>query len=194
MSDFAVRVEAFLAEFFRLDPTFATAIGEHAHDGRWPDLTAAGRAERLAFTSAGWPSSATMTDLAGDEAIDRDLLIGELEAERFADDGAARGRLEPARLGLPARRRPVHAHRPRVRAARRPPGVDRRPAREAARPSSTRRGRRSSAWRAGPVGRFQTETALEQLPGIEELIADALARGRRRRADRCRRRRGPARG
>ena len=49
MSDFPTRVDAFLTEFFRLNPTFATAIGEHAHDDRWPDLTAAGRAERLAF-------------------------------------------------------------------------------------------------------------------------------------------------
>ena len=45
---FADAVEAFLAETFRLHPVFATGIGEHAHDARWPDLTPAGRAERLA--------------------------------------------------------------------------------------------------------------------------------------------------
>jgi len=50
MTDFGGRVPAFLAETFRLNPTFATSIGEHAHDDRWPDLTAGGRAERLAAT------------------------------------------------------------------------------------------------------------------------------------------------
>ena len=34
---------------FRLNPTFATAMGEHAHDARWPDLSEAGRVEQLAF-------------------------------------------------------------------------------------------------------------------------------------------------
>ena len=48
MSDFSARIDAFLAETFRLNPTFATSIGEHRHDDRWPDLSAAGRAERLA--------------------------------------------------------------------------------------------------------------------------------------------------
>jgi hypothetical protein len=66
MSDFAGRVEAFLAEFFRLNPTFATAIGEHSHDDRWPDLTAAGRQERLAFTDRWLGDFAAMTDLARD--------------------------------------------------------------------------------------------------------------------------------
>ena len=42
MSDFSSRLDDFLTEFFRLNPTFATAIGEHAHDDRWPDLTDAG--------------------------------------------------------------------------------------------------------------------------------------------------------
>ena len=52
MSDFSTRIDAFLAETFRLNPTFATAIGEHHHDDRWPDLSAAGRAERLALIDA----------------------------------------------------------------------------------------------------------------------------------------------
>ena len=46
---FAERVDAFLGDFFRLYPVAATAIGNHDHDGEWPDLTDAGRADRLAF-------------------------------------------------------------------------------------------------------------------------------------------------
>ena len=91
-------------------------------------------------------------------------------------DRAARRRLGPAALGVPAGRRPLPAPRPRVRAAGR---------------SARRRSRVGSrACRAvpdgaavalvgpgdgRPVGRFQTEKALEQLPGIVELIDEALA-------------------
>src|SRR4030067_517935 len=85
MPDFPGRVAAFLAEFFRLHPTFATGIGEHAHDDRWPDLTADGRAERLAFGERWTAEFAAMSDLSADEAIDRDLIVGELEATRFAE-------------------------------------------------------------------------------------------------------------
>ncbi len=49
MSDFAARVDAFLAEYFSLLPLAATSAGMHEHDGRWPDLTEAGREVRLAF-------------------------------------------------------------------------------------------------------------------------------------------------
>src|SRR4051812_35435268 len=83
MSDFPSRVEAFLDEFFRLNPTFATTIGEHAHDDRWPDLSAAGRAARLAFGDRWLAEFAAMDGLSVDEAIGRDLLVGELEAARF---------------------------------------------------------------------------------------------------------------
>ena len=85
MSDFSTRVEAFLDEYFRLHPTFATTIGEHAHDDRWPDLSAAGRAERLAFGDRWLAEFAAMDGLTADEAIDRDLLVGELEAARFEE-------------------------------------------------------------------------------------------------------------
>ena len=34
MTDFAARVDAFLDEYFALDPADATAAGNHAHDGR----------------------------------------------------------------------------------------------------------------------------------------------------------------
>ena len=59
MSDFSSRLDDFLAELFRLNPTFATAIGQHEHDDRWPDLTEAGRAEQTAFTDR-WHASVTI--------------------------------------------------------------------------------------------------------------------------------------
>src|SRR6266536_1417938 len=83
MSDFTARSDLFLAEFFGFNPVFATAMGEHAHDERWPDLSAAGRAEQLAFIDGWLAEFRSMASLRPDDAIDRDLLIGELEAARF---------------------------------------------------------------------------------------------------------------
>ena len=177
MSDFPSRAEAFLAEFFRLNPTFATAIGEHAYDDRWPDLSAAGRAERAAFTERWLAEFGAMTDLAPDEAIDRDLLIGELEAERFAETELREDAWDPLEwvyliggglFTLNAREFAPLADRLASTAGR----LERLPALlEAARETLVGHAGR-------PVGRFQTETALKQLPGIGELIDDALATAR----------------
>jgi uncharacterized protein (DUF885 family) len=174
MTDFPERVEAFLAETFRLSPTFATAVGDHSHDDRWPDLSAAGRAERLAATE-GWLAEFTaMTDLTGDEAIDRELLIGELEAARFAETELREDAWNPldwvyligdGLFTLNAREFAPLADRLASTAGRLEglPAVI-----EAA--TTTLVGVPGR-----PVGRFQTETALKQLPGVDELIAEALS-------------------
>jgi uncharacterized protein (DUF885 family) len=84
---FTARVDAFLDALFALDPIYATAIGNHDHDGEWPDLSAAGRQRRLAFVDDWSNAFATMddADLTPDDRIDRDLLLGELDGQRFAD-------------------------------------------------------------------------------------------------------------
>ncbi len=174
MTDFSARVDAFLAETFRLNPTFATAIGEHSRDDQWPDLSAAGRAERLAATERWLAEFGAMTDLTGDEAIDRDLLIGELEASRFADTELREDAWNPLEwvyligdglFTLNAREFAPLATRLASTAGR----LEGLPAiLEAA--TATLVGTADR-----PVGRFQTETALKQLPGIDELIAEALA-------------------
>jgi uncharacterized protein (DUF885 family) len=173
MADLQSRVDEFLAEFFRLNPTWATEIGAHAHDDQWPDLTEAGRAERLAFIGRWLDEFGSMTDLAGDDAIDRDLLIGELEAARFAETELREETWNPLEwiyllggglFSLLAREfGPLDVRLASVagRLERLPEVV------AAARATIVGLGDR-------PVGRFQTETALRQLVGIEELIADAL--------------------
>ena len=120
-----------------------------------------------------------MTGLTADEAIDRDLLVGELEAGAVRRDRAPRGRLEPARLGLPLGDGLFTLHRPRVRAAGRPARVDRRPPRGRSRRCSTRPGDAGRARR--PAGRPvpDRDGAASSSPGSSELIADALARPRR---------------
>ena len=174
MPDLQGRVPAFLAETFRLNPTFATEIGEHAHDDRWPDMSAVGRAERLAATERWLAEFRAMTDLAPDDAIDRDLLIGELEEARFHATELREDAWNPldwvylvgaGLFSLSAREFAPLADRLTSTAGR----LEGLPAVLAA-------ARGALVGHAGrPVGRFQTEKALEQLRGIEELIADALA-------------------
>src|SRR3954468_9130689 len=87
MTDFAERVEAFLGAVFVLEPIFATHVGNHAYDDAWPDVSAAGRRRRQAFTDE-WSaifSAFGNDELSADERIDRDVLLGELESQRFAD-------------------------------------------------------------------------------------------------------------
>ena len=88
MTAFADRVAAFVDEFSRLHPHWATAIGMHRHDERWPATDEPGRLARLAFAEQ-WTTDLeafTAGDLTADERIDRDLLLGELAAVRFAEE------------------------------------------------------------------------------------------------------------
>ena len=177
MSDFAATFSAFLDEFFALHPTAATSIGDHRHDDRWPDVSEAGRAERLAFLDR-WTQNFTALEPEGlthDERIDRDLVLGELDAERFAEVDLQEERWNPldwvyllgdGLFSLVSREFAPLGQRLESVAGRlegMPALLD--GAREAL--VGTADGR--------PVGRFQTETALEQLAGVGDLIDDALA-------------------
>ena len=173
MSTLQPQIDEFLAEFFRINPTWATSIGEHAHDDRWPDLTAAGRRERMAFIDHWLDRFGGLPELAGDDAIDRDLLIGELEAARFSETELREETWNPLDwvylLGdglftLLAREfAPLDVRL--GSAAGRLEGI----------PAVIEAARASLVGHAGrPVGRFQTETALKQLPGLDELISDAV--------------------
>jgi uncharacterized protein (DUF885 family) len=179
---FADAVEAFLAETFRLDPVFATGIGEHAHDARWPDMTPAGRAERLAATDRWLATFAAMTDLPAEDSIDRDLIIGELEASRFEETVLREEAWNPLAwvylagdglFTLQAREFAPLADR-LTSTVGRLEGL----------PAVFEAARTTLVGEAGrPVGRFQTETALRQLAGIEELIGDALSAAQEAAAD-----------
>ena len=85
MTEFRARTDAFLSEFLALQPTAATMIGEHAYDARWPDMSAAGRRELIAFADRWLAELQGFTDLSDDDAVDRDLLVQQLHAMRFAD-------------------------------------------------------------------------------------------------------------
>src|SRR5436190_10413591 len=62
--EFGERIGAFLDAASALDPIFATHVGNHLYDDAWPDLSAAGRGRRLAFTEE-W--SAAFSAFGNDE-------------------------------------------------------------------------------------------------------------------------------
>jgi uncharacterized protein (DUF885 family) len=177
MPTFTDTFSEFLDAYLALEPVVATDIGDHRHDDRWPDVSAPGRAARLAFIDA-WLGTFRAFDpgtLDPDDAIDRDLVIDELEAQRFAEVELREDAWDPlvwvylmgdglflliARESGPLADRLANIA---GRLERLPELLD---------------GARMILVGAGPdrpVGRFQTETAIEQLPGIGELIDDALA-------------------
>ena len=177
MSDFSARTGTFLAELFRLQPTFATSMGEHGHDSRWPDLSDTGRAEQLAFIDRWLAEFWSMDGLVADDAIDRDLLIGELEEAEFNETVLREDAWNPLEwvylignglFTLTAREFAPLADRLASVAGRLegiPAVLDAARARLVGLPDQ-------------PVGRFQTEAALRQLPGIGEQIDEALAAAR----------------
>jgi uncharacterized protein (DUF885 family) len=176
MAVFAERADAFLGEFFRLYPVTATAIGNHAFDGDWPDLTDAGRARRLAFID-GWSTELQATpdsSLTPDEQIDRDLLISELAAMRFDEAELREGSWDPLSyiylLGggifpLLARDFAPLATRLASVASR----LERLP--EVLKAARSQLG--TINYR--PVSTLHLEMARKQLPGIHSLADDALA-------------------
>ena len=176
MTTFAELSAAFLDAAMAANPVAATAIGDHRYDDRWPDSGPTAVADRLAFV-AHWTAAFEALDagsLDRDEAIDRDLILLDLAAQRFGDEDLQEERWNPLDwvylLGdglflLLSREFAPLADRLASVAGRLEglPGVL-----DGARAAlvGTDDGR--------PVGRFQTETALEQMPGVEELIGEAL--------------------
>ena len=147
----------------------------HAHDGEWPDLTEAGRLERLAFADR-WSDDAGRVRRRGPGPRRASRPRPRPDGARRAPvrrDGAPPGGLGPARVGLPPRRRALPAARPRVRPAGRPAGLDGGPP-----------GRDPGARRGGPdrarLPARPTGFALPRRDGAQAAARDRRA-GRRRR-------------
>ncbi len=177
MSDFERHFTPFLDEFLALHPVAATAIGDHRHDGRWSDESEAGRLARLDFAER-WLaafSALDAQDMTPDDAIDRDLVVMELEGARFADTELREASWNPLEwvylLGaglFPLLARDFAPPADRLTSvAERLEGLP--VVIDAARATLVGLGPDR------PVGRFQTEKAIEQLPGVVALIDDALA-------------------
>jgi uncharacterized protein (DUF885 family) len=184
MSDFTAGVDALIAEHFALNPLHATGAGLHDHDDRWPDMTEAGRAERIAYCDR-WTAELTAlagADLTADERIDADFLRGELAAHRFSEAELREECWSPLEwvyllgegiFGLIAREfAPLDVRLTSV--ASRLEGM----------PALLNAAREALVGVDGrPVDRLHTEKALSQFGGIAELIDDALAQAEAAGAD-----------
>ena len=176
MPDFAALVQAFLADLFRHEPVFATAKGEHRHDGRWPDLAPEGRRAELAMLRE-WEArigSLHPAALADDARIDRDLLLEEIGSIRFEEEVLRPSHWNPlgyvhlageGLFGLLARDFAPKAVRLASFAGR----LEGLPALLAAARENL------SGLPGRPVSRLHTEHALKNLVGVGQLIDEAKA-------------------
>jgi len=180
--DFALR--ALLDDLFSAQPVWATLIGFHAYDDRWPDVTDAGRNARLALYTRHRDELSQLreADLSPDERIDRALVVEALDAMAFEDAELrelawdALGVVRSAGGGffsLLAREFAPWQHRGAAFAARMrslPEFL-----RAAADGLSGLDGR--------PVSELHAKVALAQLTGISDLIDQGLAEADRRAND-----------
>jgi uncharacterized protein (DUF885 family) len=175
VSDFAARIETFLAEYFALHPLSATSAGMHDHDGEWPDVTDEGVARRVTLYDR-WSdelASFADADLSADQRIDREMLIGEMKHHRFVETVLREETWSPLEwvymlgdglFSLIAREFAPLSDRLTSITSR----IEQLPGLLGSARSLIGSGDR-------PVSRLHTEKALEQWSGIVELIDDALA-------------------
>ena len=147
----------------------------HGHDDRWPDLSASGRTDRLAFI-ASWTAvfeAFRDEDLTLDEQVDRDVILGVIRAIQFAEVSLREEAWSPMAwvylvgegfFGLISREFAPFAERLAslaARAERLPAVID---------------GLRETlvGLPGRPVDRFHTEKALEQWPGLIGLVDEAI--------------------
>ena len=96
--EFAAAVDTILAAWFAARPVTATSLGEHSHDGVWPDVSAEAIAADLRRIDEGL---AVVQSLAGgalspDERIDLDVLRAELELQKFGHEVEQPWRRDPS--------------------------------------------------------------------------------------------------
>lgn len=90
-------VEAFLGELFEHQPVFATAMGDHRFDDRWPDY---GHPDLAPYVKSleRWLGTFVALDeaeLGADDRIDRDLLVEEIRRMLFEVRELAEHRWDP---------------------------------------------------------------------------------------------------
>ncbi len=174
-------LHSFLVDCFEALPTLGTVAGYHLVDGRWPDLSEAGRLARLAMYERQRSAVSTLPDaaLSADERVDRAILVELLEKLRFGDDELRDEAWDPLSIvylagsglfGLLSREYAPWAERGAAFAARvagLPTLLDDAISGLTGLPDR-------------PVSLLHLETALGQLSGITDLVSEGLAEARRR--------------
>jgi len=169
-------VHGLFADLLRASPVFATWLGNHDHDGAWPDQTEAGSRALVALVDRWSAAFAALPGdgLTADQAIDRDIVLGELAAMRFAETELRAEAWDPLawvyllgegiHLLLAREFAPLGVRL--ACAAERIEGI----------PAVLDAARTRLVGVPGrPVSRLHTEVGLTQLPGIGELCREALA-------------------
>ncbi|MFO7565196.1 MAG: DUF885 domain-containing protein [Enhygromyxa sp.] len=89
--------ERFLADYFAANPVAATALGEHAHDHRWPDLSLDGRTEQAQWLAEQLAALADIPReaLDPDGRVELDTIRNQLELWRFAAEVEQGWRSDP---------------------------------------------------------------------------------------------------
>lgn len=176
MTTFDELIHGLFADLFRASPVFATWIGNHEHDGRWPDQSEAGSRAFVALLDR-WAAALEalpVASLTPDQAVDRDIVLGELAALRFAETDLRAEAWDPLAvvylLGdgihlLLAREFAPLGER-LASAAERIEGI----------PAVLATARARLVGTADrPVSRLHAEVAIAALPGVVELCREALA-------------------
>jgi uncharacterized protein (DUF885 family) len=168
-------LHAFLDELFAAQPVWATQIGYHEVDDRWPDLTDSGRQARVSMLRRQRAVFEELSEdeLSVDEGIDRQILLEAIDAMLFDDEVLREASWDPLSyiyilgsglFSLLAREYAPFAHRGAAFLGRMR-GIPE--VLEAAKGSLVGLPNR-------PVSLLHTETALSQLDGVGELIDQAL--------------------
>jgi uncharacterized protein (DUF885 family) len=173
--EFRAVVDDVLDGYFRWYPVDATEKGQHAFDGVWPDLTDAGRRERLGWLAdaEAQVEAAASTSLSRDWAIDRRILLAYLAAARFNEEVLDEGAWDPLSYvylfgnGLFLLLAREFAPAPdRLRSA---------VSRMRTLPDALAQARQAlTVDRGRPVSQFHTQKAIERLPGLLDLVDSSV--------------------
>ena len=174
----------FLDDVFAALPTWATSIGYHAYDDRWPDLSDSGRGALLAMLRHHRARLATLAggDMSADERVDLGIVLEAIDAYEFEIAELREHAWDPLRhvylagnglFSLLATEFGPWAHRGAAFVGRLE-GMPRllEQAHQALVGLPDR-----------PVSLLHTDTALAQISGINELIEDGLQEAARRNAE-----------
>jgi uncharacterized protein (DUF885 family) len=180
-SPFDFALQRFLDDLFAAQPVWATAVGFHAHDDRWPDLGEAGRTARLALLRHHRARFEALdeTELSPAERIDRGIVLGAIDEAEFSEAQLREPAWDPLHyvyvmgsglFGLLAREFAPWSHRGPAFLGR-----------VVGLPILLAQARATLTGLPGrPVSRLHVEAAEKQLGGVAELIADGRLESERR--------------
>ena len=178
---FESAVVDFLVDLFEAHPTWGTDTGYHRVDGRWPDLTEAGRSARLAtFARHRQRLEGFATDeLSADESVDRAILLEEIDKVVFGEEVLRAEAWDPLQIvyltggglfGVLSREYAPWPQRGAALLSR----IEGLPELLSAALSGL------TGVPDRPVGLLQLETALGQLAGVTDLLDSTVAEAKRR--------------